>query len=288
MTSTLACIGGVSAYQLLHRQGLITRYLGLRSTPYGESQPLALCESDGGCFVFLARFGDGGHALPPHAVNYRANLYALKEMNAECIVSWTESKAISHNYRVGQYVLVDDIIDETVTPPTSFMSTADMAEVRQWPVFCPSLRQHVGTAFGESDCELSSRGVVVCVEGHRQETPAEARKFASYGGDLIGRALAPEAFLAKELGLAYASICYVAQYAESGSSARPFERGEVLDIRAEQERVDLAIGRLPQLMGQLVAVLRREGVLADDAGECSGEASDDGDEKSDAAVRRAS
>ena len=248
MGDILACIGGHAAHQLLHERGEITQSLGLSATPYGESQPLFACETPAGRYLFLARNGEHTRPVPPRLVNYRANLWALKEAGAESIVAWDEGKALSHNYRVGQFVLVDDLIDETVCAPLSFLDLHDTTQVRQWPVFCPMLRRVLAAALRTERAEFGERGVYVCVEGHRQETPAEARKFMSFGGDLLGCALAPEAFLAKELQLAYAAVCYVRQYAESGSGARPFERGQVLDARAEQRRVAAAVERLPGVM----------------------------------------
>lgn len=260
MSNALACIGGLAAHQLLRDRGLISERLGPQNTPYGDSQPVVACETASGTYFFLARYGECDAPIPPRYVNYRANLHALKTLGVGRVVAWNDSRAISHNYRVGQFVIVDDLIDETVTPPTSFFETLDMAHVRQWPIFCPSLREHLTTALENTDdCELADRGVYVCVEGHRQETPAEARKLAGFGGDLIGRALAPEAFLARELELAYACVCYVATYAETGSSARPFERGEVLASHVEQQRVAAAVGRLPVVMERLVEVLRSNG-----------------------------
>lgn len=261
MNASLACMGGLAAHELLRERGLIVKRLGSQPTPYGDSQPISVCQAQGGAYLFLARYGESDDPVPPRFVNYRANMHALKTMGVQFIVTWNESKAISHNYRVGQFVIVDDLVDETVTPPTSFFETLDLAHVRQWPVFCPALRGRIATALGEEGVQLADRGVYVCVEGHRQETPAEVRKFATFGGDLIGRALAPEAFLAKELELQYASVCYVAQYAESGSSARPFERGQVLDEDVEQQLVAGAVARMPSVMERLVGVLRRNGEI---------------------------
>jgi 5'-methylthioadenosine phosphorylase len=265
MSQSLACIGGLAAHQILRDKGLLAEQLGPQKTPYGDSQPVFACESPRGPYYFLARYGECDAPIPPRYVNYRANLHALKALGVSEILAWNDCRAISHNYRVGEFVIVDDLIDETVTPPVSFFETLDMAHVRQWPIFCPTLRNHLATALGNTDdCEAVERGVYVCVEGHRQETPAESRKFASYGGDLIGRALAPEAFLARELDLPYACVGYVAAYAETGSSARPFERGEVLAKHVEKQRVDAAVGRLPNVLERLVQVLHENGKLSID------------------------
>jgi 5'-methylthioadenosine phosphorylase len=255
MNASLACIGGIAAHQLLHAHRIVGAPLGPQPTPYGESQPIYRCPTPQGDYLFLSRYGDDARPVPPQRVNARANLFALKELGVRWVVAWNESKAISHNYRVGQFVLVDDIIDETVTPPASFLETLDAASVRQWPVFCPELRQRIAATLRSGALDFSDRGVYICVEGHRQETPAEVRKYAAFGGDLIGRALAPEAFLAKEIGLSYACVSFISSYAECGSSVRPYERGRVLDERIEQQRREAAVECLPRVMAPLAAAL---------------------------------
>ena len=259
MDVPLACVSGIAVDRLLRNTGRVTEELGPQATPYGTSQPISACTCDAGTWLFLPRFGANGQPVAPHEINYRANLYALREAGVQRIVAWMDSKAISHNYRVGQFVLIDDLIDETVAPPTSCVPTFDTAHIRQWPVFCPDLRQNIARTLQDLETPFTDRGVYVCVDGHRQETPAEVRKYASFGGDLIGRALAPEVFLAKELELAYASACYVSGYAEGGSGARPFERGQVLEWSVEQERVAAAVAFVPRLMERLLLNVKHNG-----------------------------
>jgi 5'-methylthioadenosine phosphorylase len=97
--------------------------------------------------------------------------------------------------------------------------------------------------------------VYVCVEGPRHETPAESRKYATLGGDVLGQALAPEVFLAKELQMCYASLCYVGRYAEDGTNYRPFEDGRVLPEEVEQQRAMAAVERMPRLLERFCEVL---------------------------------
>ncbi len=257
MNPTLACIGGTAAYDLLRDGAFVARRLGAQETPFGRSQPVYLCESRFGQFLFLSRHGETGYDLAPSFVNYRANIYALKLLGVRSIVSWSETCAINHNYRIGQFVLVNDLIDETVSRRNTFFENQGIGVVRQWPVFCPSLRNAYATALETERCRHTDAGVYVCVEGPRRETAAEARKYAAYGGDLIGQSLAPEVFLAKELQMCYASLCYVARYAESGSNFRPFEGGRVLEESIEQQRAAAAVELLPRLLERLCDVLPR-------------------------------
>jgi 5'-methylthioadenosine phosphorylase len=257
MNVHLACIGGTAAYDLLRQGALVASRLGPQQTPFGVSQPIFLCESRFGMFYFLSRHGEWGYELAPSFVNYRANIYALKDLGVRAIVSWSETRAISHNYHIGQYVAVSDLIDETVRRPNTFFENQGLGLVRQWPVFCPSLRRALVTTLEEERCRHTDHGVYVCLEGPRRETPAEAHKYASYGGELIGQTLAPEVFLAKELQMCYASICYVASFCENGSDFRPFENGRVLERATEEARAAAAVERFPRLIERLCEVLPR-------------------------------
>jgi 5'-methylthioadenosine phosphorylase len=255
MAVTLACIGGRDAYNLLQNGALVAERLGPQTTPFGDSQPIYRCESRFGGFFFLSRHGETGYERTPSFVNYRANIYALKDLGARAIVSWSETRAISHNFKIGQYVIVDDLLDETVSRPQTFFEHRGFGHLRQWPVFCPSLRKALIQALGEEKCEFASRGVYVCVEGPRHETPAETRKYAITGGELLGQALVPEVFLAKELQTCYASVCYIARYAEDGTNYRPFEDGRVLPEEVEGQRATAAVERMPRLLERFCDVL---------------------------------
>ncbi len=256
MNPTLACIGGTAAYDLLREGALVAKRLGPQNSPFGESQPIYLCESRFGQFYFLSRHGERGYDLAPTFVNYRANVYALKALGVRAVASWSETRAINHNFKIGQYVLVSDLIDETVSRPNTFFENQGLGLVRQWPVFCPSLRKALATTLQEENCQHTDQGVYVCVEGPRRETLAEARKFAAYGGELIGHSLAPEVFLTRELQMCYASICYVARYAETGSDFRPFEDGRLIEPAQEAQRAADAVERLPRILERLCDVLK--------------------------------
>ncbi len=263
MSPSLACIGGTAAYDLLRNGAFVADRLGPRRTPFGESQSVYLCRTQHGEFYFMSRHGESAYELAPTFVNYRANIYALKEMGVRSIVSWSETRAICHNYKIGGFVVVDDLIDETHMRPITFFENRGIGLIRQWPVFCPTLRAAFATTVSEERACCAEHGVYVCIEGPRRETAAEVRKYASYGGDLIGTSLAPEVFLAKELQVCYASLCYVAGYAETGSDFQPFEDGLVLDAENQHRRTALAVERLPRLLERLCEVLQRAPVVCE-------------------------
>jgi len=257
MNPFMACIGGTAAYDLLREGAFVAQRLGPQRTPFGLSAPIYLCESRLGEFYFLSRHGESGYELVPSFVNYRANIYALKDRGVRAIVSWSETRALCHNYTIGHYVVASDVIDETHSRTHTFFENRGLGVVRQWPVFCPSLREALATTLTAENCQYKDHGVYVCIEGPRRETPAEAAKYASFGGQLLGMSLAPEVFLAKELQMCYASICYVASYAETGSEFRPFEQGRILDVAGQAARARAAVERLPRILERLCDVLRR-------------------------------
>lgn len=255
MSIALACIGGRDAYNLLKDGALMAERLEPQETPFGKSQPIYRCQSRFGGFYFLSRHGEKCYECTPSFVNYRANIYALKDLGTRSIVSWSETRAISHNFKIGHYVVIDDLVDETVSRPQTFFRDQGFGHLRQWPVFCPSLRKALIETLAEEKCEYATRGVYTCVEGPRHETPAETRKYAEQGGELLGQALAPEVFLARELQMCYASVCYVGRYAEDGTNTRPFEDGRVLPEEVERKRAMAAVDRMPRLLERFCEVL---------------------------------
>lgn len=264
MSLTLACIGGRAAFDLLHNGALSAERLGSQDTPFGPSQPIYRCACEYGDFLYLCRHGENGYETTSSFINYRANIYALRSMDTDAIISWSETRAVSHNYNIGQYVVIDDLIDETVSRPRTFFENRWLGRLRHWPVFCPRLQEAFVEALKREDCTHADRGVYVCIEGPRQETPAEARKYAVLGGDLIGDTLAPEVFLAKELEMHYASLCYVARYAETGTRYAAFEDGRVLEESVLQGRAASAVERLPKVIEHVCAFMQKNGLEVDE------------------------
>lgn len=257
MTISLACIGGTAAYDLLQQGAFVARRLGAQTTPFGPSAPIYLCNTRFGPFYFLSRHGESGYEVTPSFVNYRANIYALKDLGVRSVISWSETRAICHDYAIGQYAIPDDLIDETRIRPSTFFDNQGLGLVRQWPLFCPSMRMALETTLVAESCPFAQDGTYVCIEGPRRETAGEVRKYASYGADLLGLTLAPEVFLAKELQMCYSSICYVAGYAESGSEFRPFENGRVLSPETEARRARIAVERIPRILERFTDVIER-------------------------------
>jgi len=167
-------------------------------------------------------------------VNYRANIYAAKSLGVTRIVAWTGPGAISRKVRPGDLVLPDDLLDFTRNRPSTFYEGKGIGFIRQFPVFCETLRDALRSAAKrrEEGREAGKRihfgGTYACTEGPRLETPAEIRFLARAGADLVGMTLCPEAFLARELEICYAPVAYVTNTAE-GVRKMPYRRGALFE-----------------------------------------------------------
>jgi 5'-methylthioadenosine phosphorylase len=244
-----AVIGGSQAYRFLSENSQKER-IGALDTPFGKSQPVFLFAKPGGRFLFLSRHGEKGYSIAASFVNYRANIYALKSLGIQQIMSWSGPGAISADYDVGQLVIVDDIIDETRRRPSTFFEHRGLGFIRQNPVFCPCLRDMLRKTLTRLDLDFAATGTYVCTEGPRLETPAEIRKFALYQADLVGMTLVPEVFLAKELEMCYAALCYVTNSAE-GTKEAEFKPGvlfEGLADEKERQRVEETVQTFPRII----------------------------------------
>ena len=256
-----AVIGGSQAYALLKRGAIGGKRLGPRNTPFGWSQPIFELRAplEGAPeFYFLSRHGEDRYAVTAPFVNYRANIYALRDLGVTQVVSWSGPGAINTGYAVGEFVVIDDVIDETRSRPSTFFEGKGIGFVRQSPTFCPHLRRAVIAALEQMKCRHSTRGTYVCTEGPRLETAAEIRKFKVIGGDLVGMTLVPEVFLAKELEMCCAAICYVTNYAEGvrplgSADFQPGRLFEGLASDEEMRKVDEAVALFPEIISRIAA-----------------------------------
>lgn len=254
----VAVIGGSGAYHLLAK-GALGREQGTRviETPFGDSAPLHRFAAAAEDFLFLSRHGESDYSLTAPFVNYRANIYALKACGVERIFSWSGPGIINTAYKPGDFILPDDILDETRNRECTFFKNSGLGFIRQNEPFCPDLREALHDALHAAGKPHQERGVYVCTEGPRLESPAEIRKFRILGADLVGMTLAPEAFLARELEMCYQPLCYLTNYAE-GVVARTFEKGKLFEgMQTEEEgkRVEAAIAQFPEILAAGFAAL---------------------------------
>jgi 5'-methylthioinosine phosphorylase len=207
--SLIAIIGGSGLTKLKNLE--ITRREVLRS-PYGEpSSPLVFGRLGGQNAVFLARHGHG-HTIPPHEVNYRANIWALKEVGATHVIAVNAVGGITPDMTSGRLVIPDQIIDYTYGRHHTFFGNEQkpVTHVDFTFPYCDELRATIAAAARDIPLDIATAGTYGATQGPRFESIAEIRRMERDGSDIVGMTGMPETSLARELGLCYACIAVVA------------------------------------------------------------------------------
>lgn len=181
-------------------------------TPYGLPPPISISQVGEETVAFLPRHGPN-HSLPPHKVNYRANIYALREIGVEHILATNAVGAINTDFEPGDLVVPHDLIDFTRLRCASFYESAPVTHVDLSQPYCPETRALLIKALKKRGGSTWDKAVLVCTEGPRLETPAEIEMFRRLGADVVGMTGAPEAVLARELEICYATLCFVTNMA---------------------------------------------------------------------------
>jgi 5'-methylthioadenosine phosphorylase len=181
-------------------------------TPYGLPPPISIGEIEGKSVAFLPRHGVH-HSIPPHKVNYRANIHVLFEMGVKRIIATNAVGAINVNFKPGDLVVPHDFVDFTKLRQLSFYDDAPVTHVDMSQPFCPEVRSLLVRMMKERCRQARDQAVLVCTEGPRFETPAEIEIFRRLGCDIVGMTVAPEATLARELEMCYAALCFVSNMA---------------------------------------------------------------------------
>lgn len=257
----VACIGGSLAYKLMAAGSITGKDLGPQETPLGASAPVHEIGQGPESFYFISRNGERGHHAAPSYINYRANIWALKSLGTEQIIGWSGPGAINKTMRPGSVVIADDVVDETRSRASTFYEHGGLGFLRQWPVFCDTVRDALIEACKHEGMLLHERGTYACTEGPRLETPAEIRKLASFGCDLVGMTLAPEVFLARELEMCYAAVCYVTNFAE-GVDDRDYQPGlrfEGMTSAGEDAAIEATAAKLPGIVRHAARALHLGG-----------------------------
>jgi 5'-methylthioinosine phosphorylase len=197
-------------------------------TPYGDpSAPLTFGRFDGSPVVFLPRHG-AGHTIPPHRVNYRANLWALKEAGVQRVVGMAAVGGITPALAPGKLCVPDQVIDYTWGREHTLYS-ADLASVTHIDFtdpYCEDLRQSLLAGARAVSLEAHDGGTYAATQGPRLESSAEIRRLERDGCDMVGMTGMPEAALARELGLCYASLALSVNWA-AGKSEGPITMAEI-------------------------------------------------------------
>lgn len=241
----LAIIGGTGLTEL---ENLHVKKRVIVRTPYGEpSQPLIFGEICGGEVIFLARHGTG-HTIPPHEVNYRANIYALHLQGVTEIAAVATVGGIHEDLSSGVIALPHQIIDYTHGRQNTYHDGVSnpVKHIDFTEPYCPKLRQRIEQAALSIGEKVVNKGVYAATQGPRLETAAEIDRLERDGATMVGMTGMPEAALARELGISYAALCPVANYAAGrGDSLHAIDYEQVIaNINQTMTRVRRIIAQL--------------------------------------------
>jgi 5'-methylthioadenosine phosphorylase len=186
-------------------------------TPWGEA-PVLIGTIGGRAAAVILRYGER-LTTPSHKINYHANMWALRELGVESIISQNAIGSVNPAIRPGDIVISHDFLDRTKSRAQSLFDESECwVRVDFTDPFCPRLRNDLILAANKHSNRVIERGVFVCTEGPRFETPAEIRVYQSEGGDIVGTPLVPEVIFAREAEMCFASIAPVINF---GSGMAP-------------------------------------------------------------------
>lgn len=226
--ASIAIIGGTGVYdpsilKNVHKDMVVTPYgeVTYESGEYADKQ-----------VAFIARHGSR-HSIPPHLINYRANIWAMKKIGVSHIIATTAVGSLNLDMKPGEFVLVDQFLDFTKNRVNTFYEGGERGVVHLdvTEPYCPQLRANIKAAADDLGIAAHNGGVYVCTEGPRFETPAEIKMFEKLGGDLVGMTNVPEVVLAHEAEICYATVSMVTNFA-AGISPQALTHHEVLETMA--------------------------------------------------------
>ncbi len=224
---TLAVIGGSGLYAMPDLQNTTEIY---PDTPFGKpSAPIIVGTLEEKRMAFLARHGIGHH-ISPSEVPYRANIYALKNLGVERIVSISACGSLREDYAPGQIVIPDQILDLTHGRHRSFFGDGMVAHISVADPFCSDFSNQLLLAVKSTSAAVHKGGSFITIEGPRFSTRAELNTFRSWGMSLIGMTTSPEAFLAREAEMCYAVMAHVTDYDVWHTSEEPVTVDIVIEI----------------------------------------------------------
>jgi 5'-methylthioadenosine phosphorylase len=206
---TLGVVGGSGLYEI---EGLTNARWVRVDTPWGDpSDELLVGEFEGVKLVFLPRHGRG-HVLPPTAINARANIDALKRAGCTDVLSLSAVGSLREDLAPGAFVLVDQFVDRTFAREKSFFGPGLVAHVSMAHPVCPRLSALAADAAAEAGARVVRGGAYLAMEGPQFSSRAESELYRAWGCDVIGMTNMPEAKLAREAELPYASVAMVTDY----------------------------------------------------------------------------
>lgn len=208
-SAEIAVIGGTGVYdpEIIEDAKEVKVY-----TPFGAPSDLVtLGTYEGRKVAFIPRHGRG-HQIPPHRINYRANIWALKELGVKQIVASSACGSLREDYEPGDFVITDQFIDRTRKRQDTFYEGGQLCHISSADPICPKLHDFYVDHAQKLDLKAHPTGTYVCIEGPRFSTRAESKLYRQWDADIIGMTLYPECVLAREVELCYVSVAMVTDY----------------------------------------------------------------------------
>ncbi len=230
MRAEIAIIGGSGLYSMTELKRTRTTVV---KTPYGDSPELRLGRLHGREVVFLPRHGKG-HTIPPHLINYRANLWALRKLGVKRVFVTTSFGSTNIRMRPGELALLTQFIDFTKCRPQTFYEGGKdgVVHIDVTEPYCPELREVLINVARKLGLKIHPHAVYACTEGPRFETAAEIKVLRMLGSDLVGMTNVPECILARELEMCYSAVGIITNFA-AGISKKKLTYTEVAEIIKE-------------------------------------------------------
>ena len=230
----LAVIGGSGLYEM---PGLKDSQIHEPITPFGKpSAPIIVGTLEGQRIAFLARHGIGHH-ISPSEVNNRANIYSLKSLGVERIVSISACGSLREDYAPGDLVIPDQVFDFTRDRKRSFFGDGLVAHISTADPFCLDLSNYLFEAVQATNANVHRGGTFITIEGFRFSTRAESNVFRAWGMSLIGMTTSPEVFLAREAEICYAVMAHVTDYDVWHVSEQSVSVDIIVEILSQNVRI---------------------------------------------------
>ncbi len=238
----IGVIGGSGFYRLLGMENARDIFV---DTPFGKVK-VTVGNIDGKNVAFIARHGEK-HTLPPHLINYRANVFAMYKLGVRKVIATSAVGSLNSLFRPGDILIPDQIIDFTKRRIYTFFdgnfsvklhtgeTRGGVYHVDVTRPYCDELRELIYKTALDMNLRVHYGGTYICTEGPRFETPAEIKFFQLIGCDVVGMTNSPEVFLFKELDICYALICLITNYA-AGMQER-ITQEEVLEMFKQRGKV---------------------------------------------------
>ncbi|MEW6376275.1 MAG: S-methyl-5'-thioadenosine phosphorylase [Thermodesulfobacteriota bacterium] len=241
-------IGGSGLYEMEGLENIQTVSI---KTPFGDpSDSFIVGRLEGVKVAFLPRHGKG-HRIQPSSLNFRANIYGMKMLGVEWIIGVSAVGSMKENIHPGDMVIPNQFIDRTVGRPNTFFTNGIVCHISFADPVCPRLSQILAQAGHEVGAIVHPVGTYLCIEGPQFSTRAESRLYRTWGVDIIGMTNLPEAKLAREAEICYATIAFATDYDCWHEEAGDVSIGEVLRVLAESAKtaksaIRYAVKHLPE------------------------------------------